>query len=153
MSDRSITPEILLNAYASGVFPMADSRDDAELFWVDPHERGILPLNAFHIPRSLKKLVRQEPFTVTVDKCFSDVVRACAAPARGRNNTWISERIEELYTTLHHLVLLIPSNAIWRKTCRWLIRRFPCRCFFWREHVSHRDRGQAKLRWCTLLAD
>ncbi len=103
MSDRSITPEILLNAYASGVFPMADSRDDAELFWVDPHERGVLPLDGFHIPRSLKKLVRQEPFTVTVDKYFSDVVRACAAPARGRNNTWISERIEELYTTLHQL--------------------------------------------------
>lgn len=101
MSDRKITPELLLNAYASGIFPMADSREDNELFWVDPPERGILPLDEFHIPRSLRKLVRQDRFTVTADKCFKDVVRACAAPADGRQNTWISEQIEDLYADLH----------------------------------------------------
>ena len=103
MSERVITPELLLNAYASGVFPMADSRSDADLFWVDPNERGILPLNDFHAPRSLKKLVRQDKFNVTVNRSFKEVVAACAAPARGRENTWISNRIEELYTTLHQL--------------------------------------------------
>ncbi len=101
MSDRKITPELLLNAYASGVFPMADSREDDELFWVDPPERGVLPLDGFHIPRSLRKLVRQDRFSVTANKCFKDVVRACAAPAYGRQNTWISEQIETLYADLH----------------------------------------------------
>lgn len=103
MSDRVITPELLLNAYASGVFPMADSRSDTDLFWVDPNERGILPLNGFHIPRSLKKLVRQDKYSITIDQSFKDVVAACAAPAHARQNTWISNRIEELYTNLHRL--------------------------------------------------
>lgn len=101
MSARDITPELLLNAYASGVFPMADSRDDQDVFWVDPNQRGVLPLNSFHIPRSLKKLVRQNRFSVTVNQCFRSVVGRCAAPARGRSNTWISEQIEDLYTDLH----------------------------------------------------
>lgn len=101
MSARDITPELLLNAYASGVFPMADSRDDQDMFWVDPNLRGILPLDNFHIPRSLKKLVRQNRFNVSVNRDFRGVVSRCAAPARGRDNTWISEQIEDLYTDLH----------------------------------------------------
>ena len=103
MNDHLITPELLLNAYASGVFPMADNRNDTELFWVDPTERGILPLDAFHAPRSLKKLVRQDKFNITIDQSFKEVVAACAASAQGRENTWISNRIEELYTNLHGL--------------------------------------------------
>lgn len=101
MSARDITPDLLLNAYASGIFPMADSRHDEELFWVDPVKRGILPLDGFHISRSLGKLVRQEKFRVTADQAFGDVVRACAAPAAGRTSTWISENIETLYRDLH----------------------------------------------------
>lgn len=101
MTDIKVTPELLLNAYASGVFPMADSRDDREMFWVDPTERGILPLNEFHIPRSLKKLVRQEKFEVKVDTAFRDVVRACAATSKDRDGTWISQTIEDLYCELH----------------------------------------------------
>ncbi|SDE42428.1 leucyl/phenylalanyl-tRNA--protein transferase [Kordiimonas lacus] len=101
MPHDSITPNLLLQAYAAGVFPMADSREDDELFWVDPDERGIIPLDKFHIPKSLAKIVRQDRFTVTVDEAFQKVVQACARPARGRNTTWISERIEHLYTDLH----------------------------------------------------
>lgn len=96
-----ITPNLLLQAYSSGVFPMAEGRDDSELFWVDPEERGIIPLNGFHIPRSLAKRVRQNRFRITADKAFRDVVCACSMPARGRETTWISERIEMLYTDLH----------------------------------------------------
>tara|TARA_R110002096_G_scaffold345308_1_gene538759 strand:- start:365 stop:1024 length:660 start_codon:yes stop_codon:yes gene_type:complete len=95
-----ITPNLLLQAYATGLFPMADGRDDSELFWVDPEERGIIPLNNFHIPRSLAKKVRRNAFYVTHDTSFSAVVQACAKPARGRESTWISERIELLYTDL-----------------------------------------------------
>jgi len=100
MPHDSITPNLLLQAYSAGVFPMADGREDDELFWVDPEKRGIMPLDAFHIPRSLAKTVRQDIFTVTADTAFRDVVQACSKPARGRETTWISERIEELYTDL-----------------------------------------------------
>jgi leucyl/phenylalanyl-tRNA--protein transferase len=95
-----ITPNILLQAYASGVFPMAEDRDDDQLFWVDPEERGIIPLNGFHIPKSLAKRLRQDRFQITHDQAFQKVVQACAMPARGRETTWISERIEALYTDL-----------------------------------------------------
>lgn len=95
-----ITPNLLLQAYATGLFPMAEGRDDSELFWVDPEERGIIPLNSFHIPRSLAKKVRRNAFSVTHDTNFQTVVQACAKPARGRESTWISERIELLYTDL-----------------------------------------------------
>lgn len=101
MSKPIITPDLLLNAYASGVFPMADSRQDQELFWVDPVDRGILPLDRFHISKKLRKLVRQNRFEVTVDRSFRTVVAACAEPAPGRNSTWISRNIESLYTELH----------------------------------------------------
>ncbi|WP_417463774.1 leucyl/phenylalanyl-tRNA--protein transferase [Kordiimonas sp.] len=100
MPHDSITPNLLLQAYASGVFPMAEGRDDDELFWVDPDARGIIPLDRFHVPKSLAKLVRQEKFDVKIDTAFRDVVNACSMPARGRETTWISERIEELYTDL-----------------------------------------------------
>ena len=96
-----ITPGLLLQAYAGGVFPMSEGRNDQDLFWVDPTERGIIPLNDFHIPRSLAKRVRSEKFTVTANNAFQNVVEACSMPARGRETTWISERIEELYGDLH----------------------------------------------------
>jgi len=101
MTDNPVTPELLLNAYASGVFPMADSRDDAEIFWVDPVRRGILPLNDFHVSRSLKKLVKQEKFDVRIDTDFRGVMKACAASADRREGTWISQHIEDLYCELH----------------------------------------------------
>jgi leucyl/phenylalanyl-tRNA--protein transferase len=100
MPHDSITPNLLLQAYAAGVFPMADGREDDELFWVDPEKRGIIPLDAFHIPRSLAKTVRRDIYTVTTDTAFRDVVQACSKPARGRETTWISERIETLYADL-----------------------------------------------------
>ncbi|WP_308909807.1 leucyl/phenylalanyl-tRNA--protein transferase [Pseudokordiimonas caeni] len=103
MSDRTVSPELLLQAYAAGVFPMAEARDDDSLFWIDPDERGILPLKNFHVSRKLAATVRRDVFTVTVDSAFRQVVRACAAPARARESTWISERIEDLYTELHEM--------------------------------------------------
>ena len=101
MKKQDITPDLLLNAYASGIFPMAESRDDPSLFWVDPEERGIFPLDAFHIPKRLKRSVLQDKFTVTVDRCFRDVMQACAKSTAMRNETWINHRIENLYCDLH----------------------------------------------------
>lgn len=97
----TITPELLLKAYASGIFPMAESADDPQIFWVDPTERGILPLETFHMPRSLRKVIRRSAFTVTVDTAFAAVVDGCAEPAPGRDKTWINRQIRDLYVALY----------------------------------------------------
>ncbi|MEM8740406.1 MAG: leucyl/phenylalanyl-tRNA--protein transferase [Pseudomonadota bacterium] len=94
-----ITPSLLLRAYAAGVFPMAESAEADSLFWVDPKRRGILPLDALHVPRSLRKSLRRGGFRVTVDQAFSDVIDGCAA----RSETWINGEIRDLYITLHRM--------------------------------------------------
>jgi leucyl/phenylalanyl-tRNA---protein transferase len=98
-----LTPEILLRAYAVGLFPMAERRDDPTLFWIDPEKRGILPLRGFHVSRRLRKTVRNGPYEVRCNTAFSDVVRACASPGPGRGDTWINTEIESLYSDLHDL--------------------------------------------------
>ena len=95
-----MTPEILLRAYAAGVFPMAESADDPELFWVDPRRRGILPLDAFHVPRRLRRVVRGGPFEIRVDSAFEAVLLGCAKATEKRPNTWINDEIVRLYTGL-----------------------------------------------------
>lgn len=100
---KDLTPNLLLRAYAAGIFPMADHAAADEIFWVDPDWRGVLPLDSFHLPRSLAKAVARDRFTVTIDRCFDAVVAACAASAPGRRSTWISSRIRDLYTGLHGL--------------------------------------------------
>lgn len=98
-----IDPELLLMAYRAGVFPMADSRDDAEVFWVEPRRRAILPLDGFHCSRSLAKVLRKGTFTVTCNAAFAEVIRACAGPRRDGGGTWISDRIESSYLALHEI--------------------------------------------------
>jgi leucyl/phenylalanyl-tRNA--protein transferase len=98
-----ITPEVLLRAYACGIFPMAESADDPTLFWVEPEQRGLIPLDGFHISSRLKRSVRSDRFTVTVNHAFNEVIDGCAAPRTGRENTWINRRIRNLYTALHRL--------------------------------------------------
>ncbi|MEO0999608.1 MAG: leucyl/phenylalanyl-tRNA--protein transferase, partial [Pseudomonadota bacterium] len=88
-----ITPMLVLHAYASGVFPMADSRDSTSMHWVDPRRRGVLPLDGLHVSRSLRKRIRQGGFRVTHDRAFREVIAACAA----REETWINHEIEELF--------------------------------------------------------
>lgn len=94
-----LTPQLLLQAYASGVFPMSESRDDPEVFWVDPQQRGILPLDGFHISKSLAKRLRSTPFRISLNSDFAGVVRGCA----NRDETWINDTIFELYGALHDL--------------------------------------------------
>ncbi|MFC3711824.1 leucyl/phenylalanyl-tRNA--protein transferase [Sphingoaurantiacus capsulatus] len=100
---QPLDPELLLKAYAAGVFPMADGREADELFWVDPRRRGVLPLDSFHLPRSVAKLLRQERFELTADGAFEDVMRACAEPAPDRSESWINPSILDGYTRLHRL--------------------------------------------------
>lgn len=98
-----ITPELLLRAYACGVFPMADSRDSPELFWVDPQRRGILPFERFHIPTKLRRLVRRDAFRVTADRAFGAVMEACSQPRKDHDESWINQEILHLYSALFDL--------------------------------------------------
>jgi len=98
-----ITPDLLLRAYSIGLFPMADSADDPELFWVEPELRGIIPLDDFHISKSLAKTIRRAPFDIRYDTAFEQVMDGCAAPAPDRPTTWINGKIRSLYATLHSM--------------------------------------------------
>jgi leucyl/phenylalanyl-tRNA---protein transferase len=95
-----ITPEVLLKAYACGIFPMAESADDPALYWIEPEMRGIIPLEAFHLPSRLARTVRTTAFTVHVDRDFDAVIDGCAEPKRDRNRTWINVRIRRIYRSL-----------------------------------------------------
>ena len=96
-----LTPEVLLQAYAMGIFPMAEARDDTELHWIDPKRRGILPLDSFHVPRSLRRALRRGDYQIRVDTQFTEVMRQCAQSATGREDTWINDAIITLFTRLH----------------------------------------------------
>ncbi|MBB3163587.1 leucyl/phenylalanyl-tRNA--protein transferase [Rhizobium laguerreae] len=95
-----ITPDILLRAYSIGLFPMAESADDPEIFWVEPELRGVLPLDHFHVSKSLAKAVRKKPFEIRFDYAFDQVIAACAEETSGRPSTWINRTIRSLYSTL-----------------------------------------------------
>jgi leucyl/phenylalanyl-tRNA--protein transferase len=98
-----LSPELLLRAYAIGIFPMAESRSDTEVHWIDPDLRGVLPLEAFHAPRGLRRKVRKKIFDVRCNSAFPQVVQACAKPTPGRSDTWINPTIERLYGGLHEM--------------------------------------------------
>ncbi|MBS0535292.1 MAG: leucyl/phenylalanyl-tRNA--protein transferase [Proteobacteria bacterium] len=99
-TDFEITPDVLLKAYACGIFPMAENADDPALYWIEPEHRGILPLTGFHVPARLARTVRQTQLTVHVDRDFDGVIDGCAAPATDRDRTWINMRIRKLYRGL-----------------------------------------------------
>lgn len=95
-----ITPEVLIKAYACGIFPMAENADDPALFWVEPEMRGVIPLDGFHLSSRLARTVRADRFTVHIDRDFEAVIDACAEAAPGRERTWINQRIRSLYCEL-----------------------------------------------------
>ena len=101
--NNGITVDILLRAYSAGLFPMADSADDPELFWVEPEIRGIIPLDDFHVSKSLAKAIRKKPFDIRFNTAFEAVMAGCAAAAPDRPSTWINATIRKLYTELHQI--------------------------------------------------
>jgi leucyl/phenylalanyl-tRNA--protein transferase len=100
MATPALTPDILVRAYAAGIFPMAESAEDPNIFWVDPERRGIIPLDQFHVPRRLRRTVRSGTFSIRCDTAFEQVIRGCASPAADRQRTWINEEIITLYHAL-----------------------------------------------------
>ncbi len=113
MTGRTITPDILLRAYAAGIFPMAERRDDPSIHWIDPKRRGIIPLDRFHISRSLRRCILKSSYEIRTDSDFSGVVQGCAE----RDETWISDEIFSLYLGLHgagfaHSLEVWDANAL-----------------------------------------
>ena len=100
---RGLTPQILLRAYAAGIFPMADDADDPDVFWVQPEMRGVIPLDDFHVPRSLARTVRRAPYAIRFNTAFRAVINACAETTGARERTWINRTIRELYVQLHEM--------------------------------------------------
>jgi len=107
-----LDPQTLLRAYASGIFPMADDRDAPGIYWVEPKMRGILPLDGFHLSRSLRKLVASDRYRVTADHAFEDIIGLCAESASDRPETWINATIEQSFVRLHEMGLA-HSVEVW----------------------------------------
>jgi leucyl/phenylalanyl-tRNA--protein transferase len=98
-----ITPEVLLKAYACGIFPMAESAEDPALYWIEPEIRGIIPLDGFHVPSRLARTVRIDRYSVHINRDFDAVLDGCAEPRPGRSRTWINARIRTLYRKLYEI--------------------------------------------------
>lgn len=99
--DPDVTPDLLLRAYCVGLFPMAESAEDPDIYWVEPDIRGIIPLDRFHVSKSLAKRIKQKPFDIRFDTAFEQVMRLCAEPVDNRPSTWINAKILDLYAQLH----------------------------------------------------
>lgn len=100
-ASSDITPEVLLRAYSCGIFPMSESADDPTIFWVEPERRGIIPLDNLNVSSRLARTVRSDAFRVTVNTSFKQIIAGCAEPKPGRDDTWINQRIRDLYIALH----------------------------------------------------
>ncbi|HEX5777823.1 MAG TPA: leucyl/phenylalanyl-tRNA--protein transferase [Xanthobacteraceae bacterium] len=147
-----ITPEVLLKAYACGIFPMAETADDPGLYWIEPQKRGVIPLDSFHLPRRLARTVRAEKFEIRIDHDFEAVIAACAAPAPGRNKTWINRRIRRLYSELYRRGHCHTVEA-WREgqLVGGLYGVRLGRAFFG-ESMFHRERDASKVTLAHLVA-
>jgi leucyl/phenylalanyl-tRNA--protein transferase len=149
---RHITPEVLLRAYACGIFPMAESADDPGFFWVEPEERGIIPLGGLQISSRLARTVRSNRYRVTVNQRFSDVIGLCAQETPERDNTWINDRIRELYTALHHMGHC-HSVEVWENdTLVGGLYGVSLGGAFFGESMFHRARDASKVALIHLVA-
>ncbi|MBL4747967.1 MAG: leucyl/phenylalanyl-tRNA--protein transferase [Magnetovibrio sp.] len=117
---HKLSPEILVRAYAAGIFPMSEGRDDPAIFWIDPQLRGIIPLDSLHISKSLRKVLRRGTYRVTANTCFERIIKECAVPRQGQDTehgriqeTWINDEIMRAYTEMHHLNLA-HSIEVWQ---------------------------------------
>ena len=151
-ASSDITPEMLLRAYACGIFPMAESVDDPTLFWVEPEQRGLIPLDGLKISSRLARTVRSDALTVTVDRAFKAVIDGCAAPQPGREDTWINRRIRELYIGLFEIGHC-HSVEVWREgdLVGGLYGVSLGRAFFG-ESMFHRARDASKVALVHLVA-
>lgn len=151
-ASSEITPDVLLRAYACGIFPMSESVDDPTIFWVEPEMRGVIPLYGFRVSSRLARTVRSDVFRVTVNTAFKQVISGCAEPQPGRDNTWINQRIRDLYTALHGIGHC-HSVEVWddRDLVGGLYGVSLGRAFFG-ESMFHRARDASKVALVHLVA-
>jgi len=147
-----ITPEVLLKAYACGIFPMAESAEDPALYWIEPDMRGILPLDGFHVASRLARTVRTTPYTVWVDRDFDGVIEGCAAPKPDRGKTWINARIRRIYRALFeagdcHTVEVYDGDVLVGGLYGVSLGRA-----FFGESMFHRARDASKIALVHLVA-
>jgi leucyl/phenylalanyl-tRNA---protein transferase len=147
-----ITPEVLLKAYACGIFPMAESAEDPALYWIEPEMRGIIPLDRFHMTTRLARTVRSDRFTVTVNRDFDAVLDGCAEPQPGRPRTWINARIRLLYRKLYerrhcHSVEVYEGETLVGGLYGVTLGRA-----FFGESMFHRARDASKVALVHLIA-
>lgn len=148
----AITPQLLLRAYSIGLFPMAESAEDDQLFWVDPDKRAIFPLDTFIVSRSLAKTVRSDRFEVVVDRDFDAVIEGCAAPALDREKTWINREIRKLYRELFDMGFAHTVEC--RREGRLVggLYGVAMRGAFFGESMFHRERDASKVALTHLVA-
>jgi leucyl/phenylalanyl-tRNA---protein transferase len=147
-----ITPEVLLKAYACGIFPMAESADDPALYWIEPERRGVVPLDSFHVPARLARTVRTDRFSIVCNRAFDAVIAGCAEPQPGRQRTWINARIRMLYRKLHerrhcHSVEVYDGEALVGGLYGVSLGRA-----FFGESMFHRARDASKVALVHLIA-
>ncbi len=147
-----ITPELLLRAYAAGIFPMADDADDPALFWVEPRERGVIPLDGFHVGRRLARTVRSDAFEIRVDHDFDAVIAGCASPALDRGKTWISGRIRRLYGELFDCGHCHTVEAYREGRLVGGLYGVRLGAAFFGESMFHRERNASKVALVHLAA-
>ena len=147
-----ITPEVLLKAYSCGIFPMAESAEDPALYWIEPEQRGIIPLDRFHVPDRLARTVRTTHYRVCVDHDFDAVIDGCAQPQPGRTRTWINTRIRNLYCKLYergdcHTVEVYEGDDLVGG-----LYGVSLGCAFFGESMFHRARDASKIALVHLVA-
>jgi leucyl/phenylalanyl-tRNA---protein transferase len=147
-----ITPEILLRAYAAGIFPMAEGADDPALFWVEPRERGILPLDRLHVPKRLARTVRSDVFSVRVDGDFDQVIEGCAGATEARDKTWINARIRRLYGELFDLGHCHTVEVFREGRLVGALYGVRLGAAFFGESMFHRERDASKVALVHLAA-
>jgi leucyl/phenylalanyl-tRNA---protein transferase len=147
-----ITPEVLLKAYACGIFPMAESADDTALYWIEPERRGIIPLDTFHVPSRLARTVRSDCFVVTCNRDFEAVIAGCAEPQPGRQRTWINTRIRNLYRGLHQLGHCHSVEVYAGQTLVGGLYGVSLGGAFFGESMFHRARDASKVALVHLVA-
>jgi leucyl/phenylalanyl-tRNA--protein transferase len=148
----AITPQLLLRAYSIGLFPMAESAEDDQLFWVDPEKRAIFPLDTLIVSRSLAKTVRSDRFDVTVDSDFDAVIDACAAPAADREKTWINGEIRRLYRELFDMGFAHTVECRRNGELVGGLYGVALRGAFFGESMFHRERDASKVALTHLVA-
>jgi leucyl/phenylalanyl-tRNA--protein transferase len=147
-----ITPEVLLKAYACGIFPMAESAEDPGIHWIEPPERGVIPLDGFHVPSRLARTVRSERFSIAIDRDFESVLDGCAEPQPGRSRTWINARIRGLYRKLYEIG---HCHTVEAYEDRVLVGGLYGVCLgraFFGESMFHRARDASKVALVHLVA-